>query len=88
MTFYNKQYQRYISELVHNAKNNYKLGNKLSLHPNCHYQMTYCKFNLFTEYRPPYEQQVWDYKHADTSSIRKSLNQLKWNQLYIPKPKC
>ena len=29
-----------------------------SLHPNCHYQITYCKFNLFIEYPPPYEQQV------------------------------
>ena len=47
-----------------------------SLHPNCHHQITYCKFNLFIEYPPPYEQQVWDYKHADTSSIKKSLNQV------------
>ena len=52
-----------------------------SLHSNCHHQITYCKFNLFIEYSPPYERQVWDYKHADTSSIKKSLNQVNWNQL-------
>ena len=44
--------------------------------------MTYCKFNLFIKYRPPYEQQVLDCKHADTSSIKKSLNQVKQNQLF------
>ena len=53
-----------------------------SLHPNCHHQITYCKFNLFIEYPPPYERQVWDYDHADTSSIKKSLNQINWNQLF------
>ena len=53
-----------------------------SLHPNCHHETTYCKFNLFTEYLPPYEQQVWDYKHADTNSIQKSLNQVNWNRLF------
>ena len=57
-----------------------------SLHPNCHHQITYCQFNLFTEYPPPYEQQVWDYKHAaDTSTIKISLNQVNWNQLFQDK---
>ena len=45
-----------------------------SLYPNCHHQITYCKFSLFIEYPPPYERQVWDYKHADSSSVKKSLN--------------
>ena len=53
-----------------------------SLHLNCHHQITYCKFNLFIEYPPPYERQVSDYKHADTSSIKRSLNQVNWNQLF------
>ena len=53
-----------------------------SLHPNWHHQITFCKFNLFIEYPPPYEPQVWDYKHADTSSTKKSLDQVNWNQLF------
>ena len=31
---------------------------------------------------PPYDQQLWDYKHADTNSIKKSLNQVNWDQLF------
>ena len=57
-------------------------GVHLSLHPNCHHQITYYKFNLFIEYLPPYEQQVWHYKHTDTNSIKKLLNQLHWDLLF------
>ena len=57
-------------------------GVHLSLHPNCYHQITCCKFNLFIEYLPPYDQQPWDYKHADTNSIKKSLNQVNWDQLF------
>ena len=57
-------------------------GAHLSLHPNCHHQITYCKFNLFIEYPQAHEQQVWNYKYADINSIKKSLNQVNWNQLF------
>ena len=30
-------------------------GVHLSLHPNCHHQITYCKLNLFIKYPCPYE---------------------------------
>ena len=53
-----------------------------SLHPNWHHQITYCKFNLFIEYSPPYERQVWDYKHVDTNSIKKLLNLVNWDHLF------
>ena len=53
-----------------------------SLNPNCHHQITYFKFNLFIEHPPPYERQVWDYKHADTSSIKKLFKQVNWTQLF------
>ena len=55
------------------------------LHPNCHHQIIQCKFNLFIEYPLPYKQQVWDYKFTDTGSIKKSRNQVNWNQLFQSK---
>ena len=52
------------------------------MHPNCHHQVTYCKLNLIIKYPPPYERQVWDYKHTETNPIKKSLNQVNWNQVF------
>ena len=31
---------------------------------------------------PPYEQQLWNYKHADTNSIKKLFNQVTCDQLF------
>ena len=31
-----------------------------SLHPTCHHQIIFYKFNLMIEYPPPYEHLVWD----------------------------
>ena len=33
-----------------------------SLHPNCHHQITYAKFNLKMYYPPPYEREIWHYE--------------------------
>ena len=44
-----------------------------SLHPNCHHQVIYAKFNLKVYYPPPYEREVWHYKEADTDLIRRSI---------------
>ena len=56
-----------------------------SLHPNCHHQIIYCKFNLMIEYSPPYERLVWDYNHADQRAIAKALDQVDWNFLFLNK---
>ena len=52
------------------------------MHPNCEHQITYFKLSLFIEYLPPYERQVWNYKHADTNSIKNSVIKVNWNQLF------
>ena len=44
------------------------------LHPNCHYQIIYCKFSLMTEYLPPYEGSAWDYKRSGENAIVKALH--------------
>ena len=43
-----------------------------SLHPNCHHQIIYCKFNLMIKYPPAYERFVWDYKHSNENAIANS----------------
>ena len=53
-----------------------------SLHKNCYHQITFCKLNLKTEHPPPYEHLVWDYKKADSNSIRKALKQINWELLF------
>ena len=53
-----------------------------SLHKNCHHQITFCKLNLKIEYPPPYERLVWDYKKADTNSIRRAVKQVNWESLF------
>ena len=36
-------------------------GVHLSLHPNCHHQVVFAKFNLSVLYPPPYKKTVWFY---------------------------
>ena len=55
-----------------------------SLHPNCHHQIIYCKFNLI-EYPSPSERLVWDYDHANQNAIAKALDQVDWNFLFFNK---
>ena len=56
-----------------------------SFHKNFHHQITFCKLNLQIEYPPPYKRLVWDYKKADTNSIRKTLKQVNREFLFKKK---
>ena len=51
------------------------------LHTNCHYQITFCKFNLVTEYPLPYQCLVWDYKRTNVNSIKQALYQVNWSTI-------
>ena len=53
-------------------------GVHASLHPNCHHQIVYSRFNLGIYYSPPYQRLTWDYKKADTTKIRKALDSVNW----------
>ena len=53
-------------------------GVHASLHPNRHHQIAHANFNLHITYPPPYQRMIWDYKKADTSSIRKALDLINW----------
>ena len=52
-----------------------------SLHPNCHHQIIYTKFNLEIIYPPPYLQEVWHYKDANIEFIRSADNAFNWTSV-------
>ena len=52
------------------------------LYPNCHHQIIHSSFNLNISYPPPYQRLVWDYKKADSKSIRKALDSVNWERLF------
>ena len=52
-----------------------------SFHTNCHHQIVYCKLNLNIKLPLPYERLVWDYK-ADTEKIKKSIEQVCWENIF------
>ena len=45
-----------------------------SLHPSCHHQIIYAKFNLKIYYPPPYEREVWHYQEANIDAIRTAIS--------------
>ena len=56
-----------------------------SLHPNCHHQITFSRYNLTVEYPSRYEKLVWDYNKANTESIKQVLMQINWQNLFLNK---
>ena len=53
-----------------------------SLHPNCHHQIVYAKFNLEIIYPPPYLRNVWHYKDANIELIRRAINGFNWTRAF------
>ena len=45
-----------------------------SLHPNCHHQIIFAKFNLKIYYPPPYLRDVWHYKEANADLIKRAVS--------------
>ena len=45
-----------------------------SLHPTCHHQIVHPSFNLNVYYTQPYQHLVWDYKKANSITVRKGLD--------------
>ena len=55
-------------------------GVHLPLHSDCHHQIIFAKFNLEIAYPPPYVQEVWHYKDANTELIRQAINEFNWKR--------
>ena len=56
-----------------------------SLHPNCHHQIIYAKFNFEVFYPPPYTREVWHYKDSNVDLIRRSINEFDWDRAFANK---
>ena len=54
-----------------------------SLHPNCHHQIVFAKFNLQIFYPPPYTREVWHYKDANIDLIRRALQEFNWEKAFL-----
>ena len=53
-----------------------------SLHPNCHHQIIFAKFNLKIYYPPPYLREVWHYKEANADLIKRAINNFNWEKAF------
>ena len=54
-----------------------------SLHPNCHHQVVFAKFNLQIYYPPPYPREFWHYKQANTELIRRAITDFNWDRAFL-----
>ena len=62
-----------------------ELGTQPSLHPNCHHQIIYTKFNLEVLYPPLYTPEVWHYQDLNVELIRRSFNEFEWDKVFANK---
>ena len=53
-----------------------------SLHPNCHHQIAFPKFNLMISCPPPYSKEVWHYREVNIDLIRKSISNFIWKKAF------
>ena len=60
-------------------------GTQSSLHPNCHHQIIYTKFNLEVIYPPLYAREVWHYQDSHVGLIRRSINEFDWDRAFANK---
>ena len=51
-----------------------------SVHPNCHHQITYARFNLKIHYPQPYEREIWHYDQEIVDHIRKEVDLFAWQK--------
>ena len=54
-----------------------------SLHPNCHHQIVFAKFNLQIYYPPPYPREIWYYKQVNTKLIRRAITEFNWDRAFF-----
>ena len=54
-----------------------------SLHPNCHHQIVFAKFNLMISYPPPYSREVWHYREANTDLIKRAISNFNWVKAFF-----
>ena len=53
-----------------------------SLHPSCHHQVIFVKFNLKIHYPPSYYRQVWHYQEGNTKLIIPAIDLFDWKKAF------
>ena len=56
-----------------------------SLHPNCHHQIIYAKFNLQIYFLPQCYLKVWHYNDANTELVRRAVDHFNWKKTFLNK---
>ena len=54
-----------------------------TLHPNCHHQIEYTKFNLQIYFPPSYLREIWHYKDPNTELIKRTISRLNWQRAFL-----
>ena len=52
------------------------------LHSNCHYHITFAKFNLKIHYLTPYQGKVWHYQKTNVDQIRQPISEFPWDNCF------
>ena len=60
-----------------------KSGVHPSLHPNCHHEIAFIKFNLQIYYPPSYPREIWHYKQDSTELIERAVTDFDWNRAFL-----
>ena len=71
-------------DLIFNSQRNLLIesGVHPSLHPNCHHQIVFAKFNLGIVYPPPYEREISHYQKANIDLIERAINSFDWEKAF------
>ena len=77
-------------DLIFTDQPNYVIdcGTHPSFHPNCHHQITFCKFEYsHFEYPPPYQDLAWNFNKSNNDPIKNAIELVNWNFLFSNKSK-
>ena len=71
-------------DLILNSQPNLLIESNVhpSLHPNCHHQIIFAKFNLDIVYLPPYEREIWHYQKVNIDLIKRAINSFDWESVF------
>ena len=58
-------------------------GSELSISEKCHHNIIYGTLNFDIPLPPPYYRDVWNYKHANTGSIQKTVSTFDWSKAFL-----
>ena len=57
-------------------------GTRASLDITCHHQIIFCRINMTLMPPPPYDRKVWHYSRANIDSLRRSIDNVNWEDQF------